>query len=256
MRKSVHTALRRASGNQLPHSRMKLRWEYAAEILFVDTEKRAAGIVLCGGRSSRMGRPKAWLPFGNELLLQRLVRVLSEAVSPVIVVAAPGQEVPNLPGSVEIVRDDLEYLGPLNGLATGLAALGDRAEIAYLSSCDLPFLNPALVRAVVAALGDADVCLPAVGGHRHPLAGVYRVRILPTLRERIAAGDLRLGAIADQLRTRVLGDEELRVVDPELMSLRNVNTPIDYSNALREAGYIPLPDPDRPRPEGGSTGRP
>src|SRR5262245_29573929 len=93
-----------------------------------------AGIVLCGGRSSRMGRSKAWLPFGGEVLLQRTVRMLSEVVDPVVVVAAPGQELPSLPESVTVARDQEAYLGPLNGLAAGLATLNGRAEVAYLSS--------------------------------------------------------------------------------------------------------------------------
>src|SRR5205807_272847 len=101
------------------------------------------GVVLCGGRSSRMGRPKAWLPFGGEALLQRVVRRLGEAVSPVVVVAAPGQELPSLPSEVAIVRDPEEGRGPLQGLAAGLAALAGRADAAYATSCDAPFLRPA-----------------------------------------------------------------------------------------------------------------
>ena len=66
---------------------------------------KTAGIVLCGGQSSRMGRPKAWLPFGDEVMLTRVVRRLAEVVAPIVVVAAPGQEVPALPAEVEVVRD-------------------------------------------------------------------------------------------------------------------------------------------------------
>src|SRR5579871_3686754 len=97
---------------------------------------RIGAIVLCGGKSSRMGRPKAWLPFGPELMLQRVVRILSEVVSPVVVVAAQGQDIPHLPPAVEIARDEHEALGPLAGLAAGLDALGSRVDAAYVSSCD------------------------------------------------------------------------------------------------------------------------
>src|SRR5262245_59514400 len=121
---------------------------------------KAAGIVLCGGRSSRMGRPKAWLPFGDEVLLQRMVRILSDVVEPIVVVAAPDQSLPALPEHVQIARDESEFLGPLNGLATGLASLGDEVPVAYLSSCDVPFLRPAFVRRVIESLGDADICMP------------------------------------------------------------------------------------------------
>src|SRR4051812_13709620 len=94
------------------------------------------GIVLCGGKSSRMGRPKAWLPFGNEALLQRVVRVLSEVVWPIVVVAAPGQELPALPPDILIARDEREAQGPIGGMAAGFAALGGQVQAAYVSACD------------------------------------------------------------------------------------------------------------------------
>src|SRR5262245_1380289 len=107
---------------------------------------RIGGVVLCGGQSSRMGRPKAWLPFGGELMLPRVVRLLREAVGTVVVVAAPGQELPPLPEDVEVARDPQPGLGPLQGLAVGLQALEGQAEAAYATSCDVPFLSPAFVR--------------------------------------------------------------------------------------------------------------
>src|SRR5579862_2191897 len=113
---------------------------------------RIGGIVLCGGKSSRMGRPKAWLPFGSEFMLQRVVRILSEVVSPIVVVAAQGQDVPQLPAGVEIARDKHEGLGPLAGLAAGLKTLGERVGAAYCSSCDVPLLEPAFVARIIAAL--------------------------------------------------------------------------------------------------------
>src|SRR5437764_7598096 len=99
---------------------------------------RVGGIILCGGQSKRMGRPKAWLPFGGELMLPRVVRLLGEAVAPVVVVAAPGQDVPPLPAGVRVVRDEREARGPLQGLAAGLDALQGVADAAYVSSCDVP----------------------------------------------------------------------------------------------------------------------
>ena len=106
---------------------------------------RTGGIVLCGGRSSRMGRPKAWLPFGDEVMLQRVVRVLREVVDPVVVVAAPGQDVPELPSRCHDRPRRGRGAGPLGGLAAGLAALEGKADAAYLSSCDVPFLKPEFV---------------------------------------------------------------------------------------------------------------
>src|SRR5437763_186942 len=86
---------------------------------------RAGGIILCGGQSSRMGRPKEWLPFGDELMLPRMVRLMSEAVSPIVVVAAVGQQLPPLPTDVIETQDRQPDRGPLQGLAAGLTALPD-----------------------------------------------------------------------------------------------------------------------------------
>src|SRR5262249_10929543 len=121
---------------------------------------RLGGIVLCGGQSRRMGRPKAWLPFGSELMLPRVVRLLGEAGFPVVAVAAPEQEVPPLPASIRIVRDEEKGRGPLQGLAAGLAALEGLADAAYLSSCDVPFLQPAFVRRLAELLGANSICVP------------------------------------------------------------------------------------------------
>jgi molybdenum cofactor guanylyltransferase len=204
---------------------------------------RAGGIVLCGGKSSRMGRPKAWLPFGDEVLLQRVVRTLLDVVEPVVVVAAPGQDLPVLPARIVVARDEREYLGPLNGLAAGLEALAGSADVAYLSSCDVPFLRPGFVSRVVERLGDADVCLPEVGGYKHPLAAAYRVAVLPTVRALVAANRLRPVFLTEVRPTRVLREADLVDVDSNLDSLRNLNTPEEYAAALeedaRKAGHAP-----------------
>ena len=112
-----------------------------------------AGIVLAGGRSSRMGSPKAALEWHGSTLLRRVTGVVARAVDgPVVVVRAPGQTLPELPPGIEVVEDPREGLGPLQGLAAGLRAIEDRADAAYLSATDVPFLHPGFVRAVVRAL--------------------------------------------------------------------------------------------------------
>ena len=201
---------------------------------------RIAGIVLCGGRSSRMGRAKAWLPFGHELLLQRTVRILRAVVDAIVVVAAPGQDVPTLPDDILIARDDREFLGPLNGLAVGLASLQNRAEVAYLSSCDVPFLRPEFVRRVIERMGDADICIPEASGFRHPLAAVYRINLLPMVRSMIAAGRMRPVSLTEARPTVILREPDFADVDPTLQSLRNVNTPEEYGRALHESGHPPI----------------
>ncbi|HKI36175.1 MAG TPA: molybdenum cofactor guanylyltransferase [Gemmataceae bacterium] len=195
---------------------------------------RTGGIVLCGGRSQRMGRPKAWLPFAGEIMLPRVVRLLGEVVAPVVVVAAPDQDVPPLPAGVEVVRDEEKGRGPLQGLAAGLAALAGRADAAYLSSCDVPFLRPAFVRRLVDLLGDSAICVPRVGDYHHPLAALYRLEVTEAVARLLAEDRLRPFFLFEAVRTRVVGAEELADVDPTFQTLRNLNTPEEYEAALRE----------------------
>ncbi|NQV25999.1 MAG: molybdenum cofactor guanylyltransferase, partial [Rhodopirellula sp.] len=116
------------------------------------TEMSVGGIVLCGGHSTRMGRPKFSLPFGDEVLLQRVCRILSEVVSPIVVVAAADQELPSLPENVRVVRDEYDSLGPLAGIATGLDALRKDADAAFVTSCDAPLLRSEFVRRLIELL--------------------------------------------------------------------------------------------------------
>lgn len=199
------------------------------------------GVVLCGGRSVRMGSPKAWLDFGGERLLQRVVRRVAEVAAPVVVVAAPGQDVPPLPEAIAIVRDAVEGRGPLQGIAAGLEALADRAEAAFVSSTDAPFLHPSLIRRLAALRGEAyDIAVPRAEGHHHPLCAVYGMNARAAIAALLAADRLRLSSLFDRVRTLVadeallLADPELLAADPELRSLRNVNTPEEYAAALAE----------------------
>jgi molybdopterin-guanine dinucleotide biosynthesis protein A len=196
-------------------------------------------IVLCGGASKRMGRPKAWLPFGaSEVLLQRAVRLIGEAAGPVVVVAAPEQELPTLPAGVLLVRDPVSHRGPLQGLASGLAAIPEGTEFVYASGTDVPFFKPAWVARLVELIGDHDLAIPHVDGFHHPLAALYRrATILPAVQSLLADDRLRPVFLMESVRTRVVTADELREVDPDLATLRNLNTPDDYERALRDAGF-------------------
>jgi molybdopterin-guanine dinucleotide biosynthesis protein A len=192
------------------------------------------GIVLCGGQSRRMGQPKAWLPFAGELMLPRVVRLLNQVVQPIVVVAAPQQEVPPLPGEVILARDEEQGRGPLQGLAAGLAALRGHADVAYLSSCDVPFLRPAFVRRLIDLLGDWDICVPWVGEFHHPLAAVYRLRVADAVSQLLADNRLRPIFLFEAVPTRIVEAPELADIDPTFQTLRNLNTAQDYAKALAD----------------------
>jgi molybdenum cofactor guanylyltransferase len=186
------------------------------------------GVVLCGGLSSRMGRPKAWLPVGGETMLQRVVRVIGEVVNPVVVVAAPGQQVPELPAGVRVAYEPRPPgsggTGPLGGLAAGMTALNGECDAVYLSGCDVPLLRAGFVRRVVGSVAKPQSALPRIAGRLHPLAAVYPLDVLPVVLTQLAAGDYRMTRLAELVPTRFLTEADFADVDPRLESLRNVNT--------------------------------
>jgi molybdopterin-guanine dinucleotide biosynthesis protein A len=196
-----------------------------------------AGVVLAGGRSSRMGTPKAALEWHGSTLLRRTVGIVARATGgPVVVVRARGQALPELPSGTAVVEDPREGKGPVQGIAVGLATLKGQAEAAFVCSTDLPLLHPAFVRRVLRALAEsgADVALPVARGYRQPLAAGYRVA-LADLAERLVGEDrLRPDFLFQECVVATLDDGALRrdqvlaAFDLDLDSLLNVNTPGDY----------------------------
>lgn len=183
-----------------------------------------------------MGVPKATLPFGPETMLQRVVRLLGGVVSPIVAVAAREQALPELPDGVIVTRDEREARGPLEGLRAGLSALPDSVGIAYVTSCDVPLLAPDFVTRMIELLGDHDIAVMEIDGFPHPLSAVYRRSVLPHVEALLAKDRLRPVFLFDAVSTRRVRPEEMVSVDPQLLTLRNLNTREDYLAALAEAG--------------------
>lgn len=200
----------------------------------------SAGVVLAGGHSTRMGAPKATLEWHGSTLVRRAAGLVARAVDgPVVVVRAAGQALPPLPPEIEVVADERPDRGPLQGVAAGLARIGERADAIFVSGVDAPFLHPAFVRHVVRSLGPRDgVALPRAGGFDHPLAAAYRRTALQSaLGEQLAADRLEVRSLVARLRARpldeaaLLADPAVAALDPALDSLRNLNTRADYEAA-------------------------
>jgi molybdenum cofactor guanylyltransferase len=198
-----------------------------------------AGVVLVGGRSSRMGTAKAVLEWHGSTLLRRTLGILARSIDgPLLVIRTPGQPLPEIPPYAQVVEDPQEGLGPLQGVATGLAALAGRAHVAFVCSTDLPFLHPAFVHRVLNALtDDLDMVLPLIRGYPQPLAAAYRITLAPLASELVAAGDRRLALLFRRCAAlclddaALLADPVLAAADPALDSVVNVNSPDDYHAA-------------------------
>jgi molybdopterin-guanine dinucleotide biosynthesis protein A len=183
-----------------------------------------------------MGRAKAYLPFGDETLLQRVVRLLGNHASPVVVVARTGDPLPPLPPSVRLLQDREPDRGPMEGLAVGLASLEEETDLAVCTGCDSPLLRQEFLERLGARLEDGDIAAARARGRTHPLPALYRTSLHRTIDRLLGEGRNSLGSLLDAARTVVVDEGDLVEVDPDLSSLVNANTEDEYREALRRAG--------------------
>jgi molybdopterin-guanine dinucleotide biosynthesis protein A len=178
-----------------------------------------------------MGRDKASLPFGNETLLARVVRIVRQAADDVVLVAREGQP---LPEGFEAVHDPAEGLGPLAGLMVGLRHV--KADRAFVTACDVPFLRPALIERLIDLGAGYDVAVPFIDDHLMMTTAVYARSVAPVVEALVERRTLRARDLLDHVHARRIQADDLRDVDPDLESFRTCNTPESYAAALRRAG--------------------
>jgi molybdopterin-guanine dinucleotide biosynthesis protein A len=180
-----------------------------------------AGVVLAGGASRRMGRDKASVvfdgPTGPRTMVEHVVAAVSQRCSPVFVIAAPGQPLPEL--SAVVLRDEVRGVGPLLATGRGLRAAAEAgAERAFVCAVDMPLMTAELIDELAGHTG-VDVVLPW-DGRDHYLAGVYRTGLAGRITELTAAGERSMRALVDTVNTQ-------RIVLPETAALTNVNSASD-----------------------------
>ena len=194
----------------------------------------ATAVVLAGGKSSRMGRPKSLLLFDGKPLIVHLARALERMFAETVIVAAPEQELPPLPAI--LVRDEVPYQGPVGGIYYGLRAAS--GKFCFVTSCDVAFLNPSLISHLLSQISDYDVVVPHWQERFQPLHAVYRTSVLPLLKEQLDRGELRPIFLFDKVRTRKIDENEIKIFDPDGLSFFNMNTLDDYERALQRWGEL------------------
>lgn len=185
-------------------------------------------ILLAGGQSSRMGTSKAWLEFAGRPLLAHLVERMLTVFPEVLVVAASGQPLPET--AARVIHDERPGEGPLAGLAVGLREIAQ--PLAFVASCDAPFLDPRIALALAERSDGFDVVVPEWEGRLHPLHAVYRASVQPLVARQLAEGQRRMMRFLECVRTRVVTEAELREIEPDGRSFHNMNTPEEYQRAL------------------------
>lgn len=199
------------------------------------------GIVLAGGQSRRMGQHKALMPFGGRPLIGRVIDAMQPVCASLLLVTNSPDLYRQL--GLAMVPDAVPGAGSLGGLYSGLAAM--QTELGIAVACDMPFLNSALLEHMVSLAVDFDVVIPDLGvddlpappGAKakqrdlHPMHAVYRSTCIRPIEAQMRSGDLRMIGYFDQVRVRALPRSEMLVLDPDLLSVMNVNTPDEWAQA-------------------------
>ena len=183
-----------------------------------------AGIVLAGGRSSRFGSDKALAPWAGGTMIAGVLAALEPVVDERLVVAkSPDRYVEGLRG-VRPVRDGFSAHHPLAGIAAGLRAA--RAPWAFVCACDMPLLQPALVRILLASAPGHDAVVPVWEGRPQALCAVYSTTCLDSI-DRLLREDGSVEELFTSVRTLRLGEATVARLDPLGLSFMDIDTPAD-----------------------------
>jgi molybdenum cofactor guanylyltransferase len=192
---------------------------------------KAGAIILAGGKSSRMGKNKALLPFNDKTNIERIRDELQSLFDDIILVT-------NNPESYEFlnlksVSDEFPGKGPLAGIHAGLMASDYEENIVV--ACDMPFVSAELASTLVQNLKHFDAIIPVIGGKQHPLFAAYQKRIVPEIKDCLTEDRLRVIHLLDNLNVRYLEENDLQVYsDGSLEEIFfNMNVPEEYEEAKK-----------------------
>jgi molybdopterin-guanine dinucleotide biosynthesis protein A len=200
---------------------------------------RVSGVILAGGESRRLGRNKALVRIGGRPLIERVVETIAPLTAEVIVVVASPEQAAALPlpRSVRVVSDRYPGCGSLGGIFSGLAASGEPWTLVV--ACDMPFLDPTLLRHLMAARRGVDAVVPYLEGQPQPLHALYRKTCLVPMERMLRAGQLKIAPLFAAVRVRYADETTIDRIDPSHRSFFNINTPADVEEAQGVAAAAP-----------------
>jgi len=189
-------------------------------------------VVLAGGESRRLGRDKALEHIRGQTLIERVVEGIAPLTAEVIVVAGSPAQAAALPPmpDVQVVSDRYPGCGSLGGIFTGLSA--SREPWVLVVACDMPFLNPRLLRRLMAMRRDVDAVIPHLKGQPEPLHALYSKTCLEPMERMLQAGQLKIAPLFEQVRVRYVDETTIDRIDPDHRSFFNINSPADLEEAL------------------------
>ncbi len=175
-----------------------------------------------------MGRNKAWLEFGNESTIARLVRILSGPFESVRIITNEMGAFESL--EIPVLIDMRPDSGPLGGIHTALSTTKHQAT--FVVGCDYPFINSHFVRGLAGLVPGHDAVVPRQDRTPIPVCAFYSTRCLPSVETSLDRGVLEARTFLSHVDVRWVEGHELKELDPAGAALFNLNTPEDYAKAL------------------------
>lgn len=186
------------------------------------------GIILAGGKNSRMGVKKAFLNIGGTKIIDNIIYIFKKIFDEIIIVTNTPEDYEYC--KVKLVSDIIPGKGPLGGIYTGLNAA--KNEYCFVTACDMPFIDEILIQYIIGISG-YDIVVPLVHGKYEPLFALYSKKCISVLRQQLKEEELSLKEIFKRCIVKEIKEEELCKTKSELISFTNVNTPEEFENALR-----------------------
>ena len=183
------------------------------------------GIILAGGKSLRFGEDKAFVKVGDFILIESLIGLLTPLFDNLIIVTNYPEKYVQYP--VKVVVDQIKDLGPLGGIQAGL--LASDADYNFVMACDMPLVNPELIRFLCGLPGDHEVVLPWLPEGPEPLYAVYSKKALPVIEEHLAQTRCKISTLYEKLRIRKVMAEEILRILPDLTTFQNINLQHDLA---------------------------
>lgn len=179
-----------------------------------------------------MGRDKAFIQLGGKTLIEHVIqRSANLGQAETILITNKPAEYEQL--ELPMFCDALPDKGSLGGIYTALIEAA--SEFVLVLACDMPFVNPDLLRLMIAQLNDQlDIVVPRVDGYPQGMHAIYRKTCIAPIREQLAANQLKIIRFYDQMRVSYLDEADYAALDPAGRAFANLNTPAELEQARQQ----------------------
>ena len=198
---------------------------------------RTTGIIMAGGKSSRMGGNKALLRIDGKTVIENIAETLEKTVTDIIIVTNKFEDYQFL--GLPMVEDRWKEMGPLAGIHAGLSASSTDKNLVV--ACDMPFISSELGDILLGLLETFDAAVPNIAGQLHPLFAAYRKDIQEEINQAIQKQELRIRQFYKKIHTKIVTEDDLTKLQFDYQDhyLFNMNYPEEFEKALKLAADHP-----------------